>query len=166
MVWRRIVQARAMHGSIPASTPKPIRTPGLLIMIPPTMNMMPVTIAADVPIWWGLTTSAAVLGGNWSAKLEYDFLKLDDLTFGPGPFRGDTFPASREIPMFKVGLNYRFWSLFGGVMEAPTIAASAGECDSQKDLLRCARSPEMFEALYCFEGTLAEAHNGVSFRQW
>ena len=101
-------------GSIPASTPKPIRTPGLLIMIPPTMNMMPVTIAADVPIWWGLTTSAAVLGGNWSAKLEYDFLKLDDLTFGPGPFRGDTFPGSREIQMFKVGLNYRFGSLFGG----------------------------------------------------
>ena len=54
------------------------------------------------------------LGGNWSAKLEYDFLKLDDLTFGPGPFRGDTFTASREIQMFKVGLNYRFGSLFGG----------------------------------------------------
>ena len=54
------------------------------------------------------------IGGNWSAKLEYDFLKLDDLTFGPGPFRGDTFTASREIQMFKVGLNYRFGSLFGG----------------------------------------------------
>jgi opacity protein-like surface antigen len=54
------------------------------------------------------------IAGNWSAKLEYDFLKLDDLTFGPGPFRGDTFTASREIQMFKVGLNYRFGSLFGG----------------------------------------------------
>ena len=54
------------------------------------------------------------IGGNWSAKLEYDFVKLDDLTFGPGPFRGDTFTASREIQMFKVGLNYRFGSLFGG----------------------------------------------------
>ena len=54
------------------------------------------------------------LGGNWSAKLEYDFLKLDDLTFGPGPFLGNTFTASREIQMFKVGLNYRFGSLFGG----------------------------------------------------
>ena len=38
----------------------------------------------------------------------------DDLTFGPGPFRGDTFTASREIRTFKVGLNYRFGSLFGG----------------------------------------------------
>ena len=54
------------------------------------------------------------IGGNWSAKLEYDFPKLDDLTFGPGPFQGDTFTASREIQMFKVGLNYRFGSLFAG----------------------------------------------------
>ena len=54
------------------------------------------------------------IAGNWSAKLEYDFVKLDDLTFGPGPFRGNTFTASREIQMFKVGLNYRFGSLFGG----------------------------------------------------
>ena len=37
------------------------------------------------------------IAGNWSAKLEYDFVKLDELTFGPGPFRGDTFTASREI---------------------------------------------------------------------
>ena len=37
------------------------------------------------------------IAGNWSAKLEYDFVKLDDLTFGPGPFFGDTFTASCEI---------------------------------------------------------------------
>ena len=61
MVWRRIVQARAIWVRFQLQTPKPIRTPGLLIMIPPTMNVMPFTIAADVPIWWGLTTSAAVL---------------------------------------------------------------------------------------------------------
>ena len=48
-------------GTIPASIPRPMRTPGLLIMIPPTRNMMPLTIAADVPIWLGFTTSAAVL---------------------------------------------------------------------------------------------------------
>ena len=54
------------------------------------------------------------IAGNWSAKLEYDFVQLDDLTFGPGPFLGNTFTASREIQMFKVGLNYRFGSLFGG----------------------------------------------------
>jgi len=48
------------------------------------------------------------LAANWSAKLEYDFLHLDDITFGPGPFLGDTFRANREIQMLKVGLNYRF----------------------------------------------------------
>ena len=48
------------------------------------------------------------LAGNWSAKFEYDFLHLDSLTFGPGPFLGDTFTTNREIQMLKVGLNYRF----------------------------------------------------------
>ena len=54
-------------GSIPASIPRPMRTPGLLIMIPPTMNMMPFTIAAEVPIWLGCTTSAAVLNASMCA---------------------------------------------------------------------------------------------------
>ena len=40
--------------------------------------------------------------------------------FGPGPFRGDTFTASREIQMFKVGLNYRFGSPLAAVTAAPT----------------------------------------------
>lgn len=48
------------------------------------------------------------LAGNWSTKLEYNFLHLDSLTFGPGPFLGDTFTTNREIHMLKVGLNYRF----------------------------------------------------------
>ncbi len=45
---------------------------------------------------------------NWSAKLEYDFLQLNDLTFSGVVFPADTFTASRDIEMFKVGLNYRF----------------------------------------------------------
>ena len=72
------------------------------------------------------------IAGNWSAKLEYDFLKLDDLTFGPGPFLGNTFTASREIQMFKVGLNYRFGSLFGGGYGGPTDQALLGECEPRK----------------------------------
>ena len=53
------------------------------------------------------------IAGNWSAKLEYDFLKLDDLTFGPGPFRGDTFTASRYLvagaaaPVGGAAINHR-----------------------------------------------------------
>jgi hypothetical protein len=48
-------------GSIPDSRPQPMRKPGLLIMIPPTMNMIPFTMAADVPILAGSTISAAAV---------------------------------------------------------------------------------------------------------
>jgi hypothetical protein len=34
-----------------------MRTPGRLIMIPPTKNIVPLTIAADVPMFSGFTTS-------------------------------------------------------------------------------------------------------------
>ena len=54
------------------------------------------------------------IAGNWSAKLPYDFVNLDDLDIWTGAFPGRHFTASREIQMFKVGLNYRFGSLFGG----------------------------------------------------
>jgi outer membrane immunogenic protein len=45
---------------------------------------------------------------SWSAKLEYDFLRLQNLTFASGFFAGDTFTVNRDIQMLKVGLNYRF----------------------------------------------------------
>src|SRR6266699_1068445 len=51
---------------------------------------------------------------NWSAKLEYDFLGLDDRTFivPAGFLIGDTFTQNnRNIQMLKVGVNYLFnWS--------------------------------------------------------
>src|SRR6266540_3652446 len=53
---------------------------------------------------------------NWSAKVEYNYLGLDDRTFvvpAGSPFlAGDTFTQSnRNIQMLKVGINYRFnWS--------------------------------------------------------
>ena len=53
---------------------------------------------------------------NWSAKVEYNYLALDDRTFvvpAGSPFlAGDTFTQSnRNIQMLKVGINYRFnWS--------------------------------------------------------
>jgi outer membrane immunogenic protein len=56
---------------------------------------------------------------NWSAKVEYNFLGLDDRTFiAPGGFgrlAGDTFfVTNRDIQMVKVGINYRFnWSGYG-----------------------------------------------------
>src|SRR6266478_7889537 len=56
---------------------------------------------------------------NWSAKVEYNFLGLDDRTFvAPAGFRflaGDPFiERNRDIQMVKVGINYRFnWSGYG-----------------------------------------------------
>ena len=41
--------------------------------------------------WWRFPVAAIGPG------FQYDFVKLDDLTFGPGPFLGHTFTASREI---------------------------------------------------------------------
>jgi outer membrane immunogenic protein len=56
---------------------------------------------------------------NWSAKVEYNYLGLDDRTFvvpaGVPPFlAGDTFTQSnRNIQMVKVGINYLFnWSSY------------------------------------------------------
>src|SRR5215831_7465548 len=54
---------------------------------------------------------------NWSAKVEYNYLGLDDRTFivpagVPGFLPGDTSTQSnRNIQMVKVGINYLFnWS--------------------------------------------------------
>src|SRR5215831_17423849 len=55
---------------------------------------------------------------NWSAKVEYNFLGLDDRTFiAPAGFQrlaGDTFfVRNRDIQMVKVGINYLFnWSTY------------------------------------------------------
>jgi outer membrane immunogenic protein len=45
---------------------------------------------------------------NWSAKFEYDHLGLNSLSFNSVNFPGETFTASRNLDILKVGLNYRF----------------------------------------------------------
>jgi outer membrane immunogenic protein len=54
---------------------------------------------------------------NWSAKVEYNYLGLEDRTFtvpAGSPFlAGDTFTHNRSIQMVKVGINYLFtWSRY------------------------------------------------------
>ena len=73
------------------------------------------------------------IAGNWSAKLEYDFLKLDDLTFGPGPFRGDTFTGEPR------DLDVQSWSqlsgsvaLRRGLRRLLLSSALLDECDPRK----------------------------------
>ena len=57
---------------------------------------------------------------NWSAKVEYNYLGLEDRTFtvpaGSPFFPGDTFTrGDRNVQMVKAGINYRFnW---GGIAE-------------------------------------------------
>ena len=55
---------------------------------------------------------------SWSAKIEYDFLGLEDRTFIVPPgflVAGDTFTSrNRNVQMLKVGFNYRFGWGYGG----------------------------------------------------
>jgi outer membrane immunogenic protein len=56
---------------------------------------------------------------NWSAKVEYNYLGLEDRTFtvpaGSPFFPGDAFTRSnRNVQMVKAGINYRFnWGGYG-----------------------------------------------------
>jgi outer membrane immunogenic protein len=46
---------------------------------------------------------------QWSAKLEYDYVKLDSWSPSTGTvIAGDTLTLSRNIQMLKAGVNYRF----------------------------------------------------------
>jgi outer membrane immunogenic protein len=56
---------------------------------------------------------------NWSAKVEYNYLGLEDRTFtvpaGSPFFPGDIFTrGNRNVQMVKAGINYRFnWGGYG-----------------------------------------------------
>jgi outer membrane immunogenic protein len=43
---------------------------------------------------------------QWSAKLEYDFVRIDNFNFNT--FAGDSLTFNRDINMVKAGVNYRF----------------------------------------------------------
>ena len=45
---------------------------------------------------------------NWTVKLEYDYLGLNNWTRSSPLFVGDTVTLSRHIDMFTVGANYKF----------------------------------------------------------
>jgi opacity protein-like surface antigen len=52
--------------------------------------------------------------GTWSARVEYDFVRLNNATIsvpasGPAPFSGDVISSNnRQISMLTLGLNYKF----------------------------------------------------------
>ena len=52
--------------------------------------------------------------GNWSARAEWDYIRLQNQSFtvaagAPGGFAGDVISVNnRSINMFTAGLNYKF----------------------------------------------------------
>jgi outer membrane immunogenic protein len=81
------------------------------------------TSVSDTRTGWmfGTGVEYAFLG-NWSAKIEYDYIdfRSKDYTFGLGPF-GDAPPISigigvsipEKVHLIKAGINYRFGDWFG-----------------------------------------------------
>jgi outer membrane immunogenic protein len=72
---------------------------------------------AGTTLWTGSNTNNGWLIGagvevgltqNWTTKLEYNYLNLDNWTGTPGILNGDSVSVSRTIQMLKVGLNYKF----------------------------------------------------------
>ena len=68
-------------------------------------------------VWTGSNTNVGWLIGagvevaltqNWTTKLEYNYLNLDNWTGTPGILNGDSVSISRTVQMLKVGLNYKF----------------------------------------------------------
>ena len=68
-------------------------------------------------VWTGSNTNVGWLIGagvevgltqNWTTKIEYNYLNLDNWTGTPGILNGDSVSISRTVQMLKVGLNYKF----------------------------------------------------------
>lgn len=64
----------------PCSSPAATRMPGLLIITPPMMDMMPLTMAAEVPMFSLATTSAAVLKASMWAALPTPKMKQSSMS--------------------------------------------------------------------------------------
>ena len=59
----------------------------------------------------GWTAGAGVefaAGGNWTAKLEYDYIDLARRTYALGDFGLPNLNVDPDIHVVKLGLNYRF----------------------------------------------------------
>lgn len=80
-------------------------------------NYINIQNGAGVTSWSGSVTNVGWLLGagveygisrNWSAKLEYDYLRVGTWNTNPGLSAGDTLNVTRTISLVKAGINYRF----------------------------------------------------------
>ena len=85
-----------------------------------TVNGAPASFASNSSNNSGWTAGLGVewaFAGNWSARAEWDYVRLQDQSFtvaGTGPFGGDVINVNnRSINMFTAGLNYKFGGWWG-----------------------------------------------------
>jgi outer membrane immunogenic protein len=91
-----------------------------------TVNGTPVTLSGNTTTNFGWTAGVGVewaFAGNWSARIEYDFIGLQNQSITvpgiatpgtPGAFNGDTLNFNnRNISLITAGLNYKFGGWWG-----------------------------------------------------
>jgi outer membrane immunogenic protein len=64
---------------------------------------------SDTPVGWLIGAGVEFgITQNWTTKIEYNYLNLDNWTSNPGFLNGDTFTVSRTVQTIKGGINYKF----------------------------------------------------------
>ncbi len=64
---------------------------------------------SNTPVGWLIGAGVEIgLTQNWTTKIEYNYLNVDNWTSNPGLFNGDTFTVSRTVQTIKGGVNYKF----------------------------------------------------------
>lgn len=79
--------------------------------------------------WVAGTGLEVALGGNWSGKVEYNYIDLGARTYGLGDVPLPDVAVDPKIHTVKVGLNYRLWdtppwATGGAALKAPALAES------------------------------------------
>jgi opacity protein-like surface antigen len=64
---------------------------------------------SDTPVGWLIGAGIEIgLTPNWTTKIEYNYLNLDNWTGTPGVLNGDSISVSRTVQTIKGGINYKF----------------------------------------------------------
>lgn len=79
--------------------------------------------------WIAGTGLEFALGGNWSGKVEYNYIDLGTRTYGLGDVPLPNVAVDPKIHTIKIGLNYRLWDTppwapGGAAIKGPTLPES------------------------------------------
>lgn len=80
--------------------------------------------------WVAGTGLEVALGGNWSGKVEYNYIDLGTRTYGLGDVALPDVAVDPKIHTIKIGLNFRLWDIppgapGGAAIKGPTLPESA-----------------------------------------